>query len=153
MNYSTKHILDFIILNLVSKERYDNYFEYISFRIKSPEIKDIIYEYGNTTFNDFEKRVLLFLKLENVCKDYFYKKTSKYPQELFEEYINDLNVVCNQGGFGHLVNYKNSPHHLRMSEENYKIYGNIPEVINEISFMYNLYLTIDDKPTKTFWAS
>jgi hypothetical protein len=92
-------------------------------------------------------------KIIELLENSFTKYYNQTPQNTFQQWTEQINQYCFQGGYGYAINYTNAPHHWCIKPE---FYTTVLELLNEkiiiSSILCNAYLEIANKPAMEKWS-
>lgn len=79
-----------------------------------------------------------------------YKKTA---DKIFNEWLDEVNKYCFQGGFGYRFFYPNAPHHWVIKPEFYNKVSRIPENVAIAACCIDKYIIISETSEWETWSS
>lgn len=78
-----------------------------------------------------------------------YKKTAKV---IFQEWLDEINKYCYQGGYGYRFSYPNAPHHWVIKPEFYEKISRVPEEVAIAACFCDNYIIIAETPGWEQWS-
>lgn len=79
-----------------------------------------------------------------------YKKTA---EEIFQDWITEVNKYCFQGGYGYRFAYPDAPHHWVIKPQFYENVSSIPEEVSIASCIIDKYIVISDSAYWEHWGN
>jgi len=85
----------------------------------------------NSNWLEEDLRNETFIKIKNSIVKQIKTSLGKYPEQIYEEWINSIQTYCFQGGIGYKIQYDNTinhriPHHWCIKPEYYNSVIDIP---------------------------
>ena len=107
----------------------------------------------STRWLEDSKRVDIRVILRDYL-DLYIQITYKKPAiVIFQEWLDEVNKHCYQGGYGYRFIYPNSPHHWVIKPEYYDKVSRVPEEVSIAACIVDKYIEISATPTQEKWSS
>jgi len=101
-----------------------------------------------------QKEHIKIINTINELLDLYIKHTyNQTAIEIFNEWLDDINKYCFQGGYGYSFMYPNAPHHWVIKPEFYEQVSKIPEKVLIAACFANQYIIISNKANWEIWSS
>lgn len=101
------------------------------------------------TESEREKIRILIREYLDLYIQLTYKKTAN---QIFIEWLNEINKYCYQGGYGYGFAYPNAPHHWVIKPEFYDKVSKIPEEVVIAACFSDNYIVISNTPKQEKWS-
>jgi len=127
--------------------------------LSKPSLQSIWQDLDNYVLMLLSTRWLEDLERSNIrtiIRDYldlYIQITYKKPAiVIFQEWLDEVNKYCYQGGYGYRFAYPDSPHHWVIKPEFYDKVSRIPEEVAIAACFANQYIEISTSPAWEKWS-
>ena len=110
-----------------------------------------IYPLSTRWLEDSERDNICVI-IQNYLDAYIQLTYNKTAIEIFQEWLDEVNKHCYQGGYDYRFAYPDSPHHWVIKPEFYDKIARIPEEIAIVACFSNKYIVIADTPAWEKWS-